>query len=239
MTDVLASLHPKPVPARSSTEDPRAIQHDFIEPVDSGQFWSSDEGPTFAEFLDIINPLQHIPVVSTIYRAITGDQIGPGPRFLGGALFGGPAGAIGAGIASLFEEASGGDLGQHLAQLADDITGDNDDADPVPAPAGRPDAGTMGRTANGPAEQPVAICGTERRHRTHTITHRRYSRHFPRASNAATPQCLPRMVRAGHEPGAEQLPEWRQYRRRRNAGNITAPLKTTRNFLIVNHQRFD
>ncbi|MBT6285925.1 MAG: hypothetical protein HOI96_12200 [Rhodospirillaceae bacterium] len=59
MTDVLASLHPKPVPARSSTEDPRAIQHDYIDPVDSGQFWSSDEGPTFAEFLDIINPLQH------------------------------------------------------------------------------------------------------------------------------------------------------------------------------------
>ncbi|MBT5648776.1 MAG: hypothetical protein HOJ41_13025, partial [Rhodospirillaceae bacterium] len=86
----------------------------------------------FAEFLDIINPLQHIPVVSTIYRAITGDQIGPGPRFLGGALFGGPAGAIGAGIASLFEEASGGDLGQHLAKLVDDITGDSDDADGAP-----------------------------------------------------------------------------------------------------------
>ena len=116
MTDVLVSLHPKPLPARTATEDPRAIQHDFIEPVDSGQFWSTDEGPTFAEFLDIINPLQHIPVVSTIYRAITGDQIGPGPRFLGGALFGGPAGAIGASIASLFEEASGGDLGQHLAK---------------------------------------------------------------------------------------------------------------------------
>ena len=127
MTDVLASLHPKPVPARSSTEDPRAIQHDYIDPVDSGQFWSSDEGPTFAEFLDIINPLQHIPVVSTIYRAITGDQISPGPRFLGGALFGGPAGAIGAGIASLFEEASGGDLGEHIAELVNDITGGSDE----------------------------------------------------------------------------------------------------------------
>jgi hypothetical protein len=81
MTDVLASLHPKPLPARTATEDERAIQHDYIDPVDSGQFWSTDEGPTFAEFLDIINPLQHIPVVSTIYRAITGDQISPGRVF--------------------------------------------------------------------------------------------------------------------------------------------------------------
>lgn len=135
MTDVLASLHPKPVPARSSTEDPRAIQHDYIDPVDSGQFWSSDEGPTFAEFLDIINPLQHIPVVSTIYPAITGDQIGPGPRFLGGALFGGPAGAIGAGIASLFEEASGSNLGEHIAELVNDITGGSDEEENTPTVA--------------------------------------------------------------------------------------------------------
>ncbi len=135
MTDVLASLHPKPVPARSSTEDPRAIQHDYIDPVDSGQFWSSDEGPTFAEFLDIINPLQHIPVVSTIYRAITGDQIGPGPRFLGGALFGGPAGAIGAGIASLFEEASGGNLSEDIAELVNDITGGSDEEENIPTVA--------------------------------------------------------------------------------------------------------
>ena len=32
----------------------------------------------------------------------------------------------------MFEEASGGDLGQHLAKLVDDITGDSDDADGAP-----------------------------------------------------------------------------------------------------------
>ena len=37
------------------------------------------DGFTLGDFLDIINPLQHIPVVSTVYRAITGDKIGFGP----------------------------------------------------------------------------------------------------------------------------------------------------------------
>jgi hypothetical protein len=42
--------------------------------------------------LDIINPLQHIPLVSNLYREITGDQISSSARILGGGLFGGPIG---------------------------------------------------------------------------------------------------------------------------------------------------
>ena len=133
MTDLLASLPPKPLPARTPPEGTPGIENDFVEVGDGGQFWSNEDGPTFAEFLDIINPLQHIPVVSTIYRAITGDQISTGSRFLGGMLFGGPAGAIAAGVASLFEEASGGDLGQHIAELVNDLTGGGDDGDGAPS----------------------------------------------------------------------------------------------------------
>ena len=48
----------------------------------------------FADFLDVINPLQHIPIVSSIYRAITGDEINGPARVLGGALFGGPLGLV-------------------------------------------------------------------------------------------------------------------------------------------------
>ena len=44
-----------------------------------------EDGFTFADFIDIINPLQHIPVVATIYRAMTGDDIDPGSRVAGGA----------------------------------------------------------------------------------------------------------------------------------------------------------
>lgn len=51
---------------------------------------------SFGEFLgnmiDVINPLQHIPVVSSVYRKLTGDQIGGAARIAGGALYGGPLG---------------------------------------------------------------------------------------------------------------------------------------------------
>ena len=45
-------------------------------------------------FIDIINPLQHIPIVGNIYRNITGDQISPGARIAGSTLYGGPIGGI-------------------------------------------------------------------------------------------------------------------------------------------------
>ncbi|MTI45891.1 hypothetical protein JM93_00476 [Roseibium hamelinense] len=50
----------------------------------------------FGDFLDVINPLQHIPVVSNVYRAVTNDQISDSARYAGHALygmaFGGPIG---------------------------------------------------------------------------------------------------------------------------------------------------
>lgn len=50
---------------------------------------------SFGDFIDIINPLQHIPVIGTIYRAMTGDTVSqPASQILGDALYGGPIGAI-------------------------------------------------------------------------------------------------------------------------------------------------
>ena len=59
---------------------------------------------TFRQVLSVLNPLQYLPVIGTIYRAITGDQIPEVVRDIGsvvvGALTGGPIGAaISAGIA--------------------------------------------------------------------------------------------------------------------------------------------
>lgn len=52
---------------------------------------TADAGEFFSTLLDIINPLQHIPLVSKLYREWTGDEInstarmvGGGGRFLGG-----------------------------------------------------------------------------------------------------------------------------------------------------------
>ena len=43
-----------------------------------------EDGFNFFDLLDIINPLQHIPILSGLYRKITGDEISPGARMMGG-----------------------------------------------------------------------------------------------------------------------------------------------------------
>ena len=88
---------------------------------------------TFGESIDIINPLQHIPLVSSVYRWATGDEISGSARIMGATLYGGPIGLV-AGIANaISDEANGGrDLGETaLAALfgdeetpvADPVTG--------------------------------------------------------------------------------------------------------------------
>lgn len=72
---------------------------------------------TFDDLIDIINPLQHLPIVSTIYRAITGDEITPHARALGGGLYGGPLGVLSAGAMMAAEEAFGTDGETLLADM--------------------------------------------------------------------------------------------------------------------------
>jgi len=54
---------------------------------------------SFEDVLDAINPLQHVPVLSSIYRAISGEEIHPVSRIAGDALYGGILGLASAGIA--------------------------------------------------------------------------------------------------------------------------------------------
>lgn len=69
---------------------------------------------SFGDFLDIINPLQHIPVVATLYREVTGDTISQQSRVMGGFLYGGPLGGMGAVVNVMVEDASGKDIGDQL-----------------------------------------------------------------------------------------------------------------------------
>lgn len=69
---------------------------------------------SFADFIDMINPLQHIPVVSNIYRAITGDEISPGARFAGDALFNGPIGLFTSIANAIIEDETGRDIGSNV-----------------------------------------------------------------------------------------------------------------------------
>ena len=71
-----------------------------------------EEDFSFYDLIDVINPLQHIPVVSSLYREITGDEIKAPARVLGGFLFGGPVGFVASAVNAIAVEATGRDLGE-------------------------------------------------------------------------------------------------------------------------------
>jgi len=69
----------------------------------------------FADFLDVVNPLQHVPIVSTIYRRLTGDTMSGAAEVAGGALFGGLVGALASLADVIFTEKTGKDFGETVA----------------------------------------------------------------------------------------------------------------------------
>ncbi len=98
---------------------------------------------TFSDLLDVINPLQHIPVVGTIYRELTGDSISPAARIAGDTLYGGVFGFASSIVDSLVEGETGKDIGAHIMAT---VFGDDDDTTAQTAtssPAGQTSAGTM------------------------------------------------------------------------------------------------
>jgi len=79
---------------------------------------------SFHDLLDTINPLQHIPLIGTLYRWATGDEPGNVARIAGDGLYGGPFGLISAAIGVVsgaanvaFKEAFGKDPGEMAIAL--------------------------------------------------------------------------------------------------------------------------
>jgi hypothetical protein len=98
----------------SSTSAPLSSaspKHSFLSRI-----WGED-GFSFGDILDALNPLQHLPIVSTLYRAFTGDAIAPAPRVLGDTLFGGPIGAVTGVVNAALKYLSGKDAGEHMLAL--------------------------------------------------------------------------------------------------------------------------
>lgn len=91
---------------------PVTLRRDDHEP-----FWG-DDGFTFDDILDMVNPLQHLPVASQQYREATGDTASEGARLVGGAVFGVLTGGIFGLVASLVNAAVRHDTGQDLADHA-------------------------------------------------------------------------------------------------------------------------
>lgn len=136
-------------------EGPEAVRYDNV---------FGKEGLSFDDILDTLNPLQHLPVVSTIYRQITGDEISSGARLAGGALYGGPVGVLGAAINAASVESNGQDLGQraYAALFGEDVppgTAVAEAARPnAPDNAGPTDGTAAGRnTEEGASAQRAAI----------------------------------------------------------------------------------
>lgn len=105
-------------------------------------------GFSFAGFLDLINPLQHIPVISSLYRRITGDELSPVGRVAGGTLFFGPIGLASGLINAALEKLTGKDAGDHVMTA---LLGEKDKA----SPAADPDTGPNTVLAAAPQEQGV------------------------------------------------------------------------------------
>jgi hypothetical protein len=85
-------------------------------------------GNFFEHVLDVVNPLQHLPVVGTLYRAITGDKIGAVEKIAGDTLYGGLWGAVGSVADVAFEAATGKDFGATMLAM---VSGSHDTATAV------------------------------------------------------------------------------------------------------------
>ncbi|SDH61231.1 hypothetical protein [Roseospirillum parvum] len=116
-----------------------------------------DDGLTFWDVLDIINPLQHLPVISTFYREWTGDQIDALPRIVGGGIFGGPLGVAASVVNTVIEGETGDDLGGHVMTA---LFGPDTPATPDAAPATRLAEAAADRSADlGATAQPGGSLG--------------------------------------------------------------------------------
>ncbi len=99
-----------PVAASSIPADSKSADQDKNSKASDWDF-------SFHNLLSIVNPLEHLPIIGTLYRAITGTHIGIPERVAGDALYGGLWGAV-SGIAdAAFEAVTGKDFGSTVLAL--------------------------------------------------------------------------------------------------------------------------
>ena len=72
---------------------------------------------SFHDVLDALNPLQHIPIVNTIYRWATGDVPGNIARVVGDGLYGGPIGLAAGMLSVAVKDDTGKDPGEMVMGL--------------------------------------------------------------------------------------------------------------------------
>ena len=155
----------------------------------------------FWDFVDIVNPLQHIPVVNTIYRELTGDTIKGVSRVIGGGLYGGVIGLV-AGIGSaIVAETTGKDPGEHVLAM---LTGSDDE---TPAPAGNTAIAEATPPTAAPAAEAAARSGISASASAQPPLPRRSGLHRHRHGRTRRRRRDPDARRSRRGPGA--APAWR------------------------------
>jgi hypothetical protein len=122
------------------------------EPTGTAASKSGEWDFSFHNLLSIVNPLQHLPLIGTLYRAITGDTIGTPEKIAGDTLYGGLWGALASIADTAFEKITGKDVGDTMLAL---FTGKHDETPvaaasdaPPPGPMAQADAGLRALTAS-------------------------------------------------------------------------------------------
>ncbi len=105
---------------------------------------------SFGDVLDIVNPLQHIPGVASVYRNITGDEISGHAQVLGSTLYGGPLGMLAGSLSAAITEESGKSLPGTLAAA---FTGESAGAQTTKTAAAAQAGGDSAETASAGAAQ--------------------------------------------------------------------------------------
>lgn len=150
-------VQPRPA-AEPLSSAPKAGAVESETPPETGGHAKAFAGDEFSfwDLVDVINPLQHIPVVSTLYRHLTGDEIGFVAKLAGAALLGGPIGLAGSFVDVAIEDNSGRDIGEHLYAL---VTGD--DGEPGETALAKNETQPEITTAAGAGTEITSAAGTE------------------------------------------------------------------------------
>lgn len=80
----------------------------------------------FKDLVDMVNPLQHIPILNIAYREITGDEIKPIGKIVGGAVFCGPMGVAGGIIDAIVTQETGKDMAGNALSFVEKGTNQED-----------------------------------------------------------------------------------------------------------------
>ncbi len=183
MTDFAASAHP----AVSGKHNMASDAFEALRTARLNGKPAEGQSLSFADLIDTLNPLQHIPLVADAYRDLTGDTISPAARVAGGVLYGGAVGLVLSVADAAVEAVSGKDVGGHL--MAGLFGNDKSEA---PTPTNIAAASPPAQTDTTGSIAPVAIQTAQAKTAT-TAELEQANTTSPHKATAVPPQGLPQM----------------------------------------------